>query len=296
MTLELIILALLAPRSANWANGPLIQMYAKYIVFKQWMYANYLKIESYPHKKRNLVRMSLELMTLALLAPRSANWANGPLIQMYAKYIVFKQWMYANYLKIESYPHKKRNLVRMSLELMTLALLAPRSANWANGPLIQMYAKYIVFKQWMYANYLKIESYPHKKRNLVRMSLELMTLALLAPRSANWANGPLIQMYAKYIVFKQWMYANYLKIESYPHKKRNLVRMSLELMTLALLAPRSANWANGPLIQMYAKYIVFKQWMYANYQKLSTQNEKSGPYEPRTHDLSVISTTLCQLS
>ena len=240
--------------------------------------------------------MSLELMTLALLAPRSANWANGPLIQMYAKYIVFKQWMYANYLKIESYPHKTRNLVRMSLELMTLALLAPRSANWANGPLIQMYAKYIVFKQWMYANYLKIESYPHKKRNLVRMSLELMTLALLAPRSANWANGPLIQMYAKYIVFKQWMYANYLKIESYPHKKRNLVRMSLELMTLALLAPRSANWANGPLIQMYAKYIVLKQWMYANYQKLSTQKEKSGPYESRTHDLSVISTTLCQLS
>ena len=79
-------------------------------------------------------------------------------------------------------------------------------------------------------------------------ALELMTLTLLAPRSADWANGPLIQTYAKYIVFKQWMYANYIKIESYPHKKRNLVRMSLQLMTLALLAPRSADWAKGTLI------------------------------------------------
>ena len=75
-----------------------------------------------------------------------------------------------------------------------------------------------------------------------------MTLALLAPRSADWANGPLIETYAKYIVFKQWMYANYLKIESYQHKKRNMVRMSLQLMTLALLAPRSADWAKGTLI------------------------------------------------
>ena len=60
--------------------------------------------------------------------------------------------------------------------------------------------------------------------------------------------------------------------------------------TLALLAPRSANWANGPLIQMYANTSFLK------IRKLSTQKEKSGPYESRTHDLSVISTTLCQLS
>ena len=77
------------------------------------------------------------------------------------------------------------------------------------------------FKHLIYANYLKTESIPHKKINLVRMSVELMTLALLAPRSANWANGPLIQVYAKYIVFEQWMYANYLKIESY-HTKREI--------------------------------------------------------------------------
>ena len=29
-------------------------------------------------------------------------------------------------------------------------------------------------------------------------------------------------------------------------KNNTLVRMILELMTVALLAPRSANWANGP--------------------------------------------------
>ena len=51
----------------------------------------------------------------------------------------------------------------------------------------------------------------------------------------------LIQMYSKF------NYLNYLKRESDPNKKGNLVRISLEHRTLPLLAPRSTNWANGPL-------------------------------------------------
>ena len=45
----------------------------------------------------------------------------------------------------------------------------------------------------------------------------------------------------------QWMYANYLKRETNPNKKWNLVRMSLEHTTLPLLEPRSTSWASGPL-------------------------------------------------
>ena len=45
----------------------------------------------------------------------------------------------------------------------------------------------------------------------------------------------------------QWMYANYLKRETNPNKKWNLVRMSLEHTTLPLLAPLSTDWASGPL-------------------------------------------------
>ena len=37
------------------------------------------------------------------------------------------------------------------------------------------------------------------------------------------------------------MYANYLKRESNPNKKKDLVRMTLEHTTLPLLAPRSAH-------------------------------------------------------
>ena len=43
------------------------------------------------------------------------------------------------------------------------------------------------------------------------------------------------------------MYANYLKREANPNKKTNLVRMCLKHTTLSLLAPRSTDWANGPL-------------------------------------------------
>ena len=43
------------------------------------------------------------------------------------------------------------------------------------------------------------------------------------------------------------MYPNYLRRESNPNKKWKLVRMSLEHTTLPLLAPRSTDWANGPL-------------------------------------------------
>ena len=44
----------------------------------------------------------------------------------------------------------------------------------------------------------------------------------------------------------QWMYINYLKRESNPNKKWNLISMSLEHSNLRLLAPRSTNWAMGP--------------------------------------------------
>ena len=44
------------------------------------------------------------------------------------------------------------------------------------------------------------------------------------------------------------MYANFLKREGNPNKKWNLVRMSLERMTLPLLAPRSTDWAKRPFI------------------------------------------------
>ena len=43
----------------------------------------------------------------------------------------------------------------------------------------------------------------------------------------------------------QWMYANYLKRESNPNKKWNLIRMSLEHRTLLLLARSSTDWGNG---------------------------------------------------
>ena len=43
------------------------------------------------------------------------------------------------------------------------------------------------------------------------------------------------------------MYVNYLKKETNPTEKWNLVRMSFEHMTLPLLVPRSTDWASGPL-------------------------------------------------
>ena len=42
------------------------------------------------------------------------------------------------------------------------------------------------------------------------------------------------------------MYAIYLKRESDPNEKWNLVHMSLEHRILPLWAPRSTDWANGP--------------------------------------------------
>ena len=57
------------------------------------------------------------------------------------------------------------------------------------------------------------------------------------------------------------MYANYLKRESSPNKKwTDLVRVSLEHITLPFLAPRSTDWANWPLdtnaLQIYNFYAV----------------------------------------
>ena len=93
--------------------------------------------------------------------------------------------------------------------------------------------------QWIYVNYLKRESNPNKKWILVRTSLENRTLPLLAPRSTDWADGTFDTNIEQINIFMQWMCANYLKRETNPNKKWNLVRMSLEHRTLPLLAPRS---------------------------------------------------------
>ena len=77
------------------------------------------------------------------------------------------------------------------------------------------------------------------------MSLEHGTVPLLAPRSTNWAKGPFDTNAEEIKIFKHWIYGNYLKSESNPNKKQNLVRMDLEHMALPLLAPRSTDWANG---------------------------------------------------
>ena len=64
----------------------------------------------------------------------------------------------------------------------------------------------------------------------------------------------------------QWMYAYYLKRENNPNKKWNIVFMSLQNTTLALLASRSTDWANGPLIiiknnNLNVQYIaLFQYW------------------------------------
>ena len=47
-------------------------------------------------------------------------------------------------------------------------------------------------------------------------------------------------------IYTKWI--NVLMNSKTKKKNNTLVRMSLELMTLALLAPRSANWANGPRV------------------------------------------------
>ena len=45
-------------------------------------------------------------------------------------------------------------------------------------------------------------------------------------------------------MYSKFNYLNYLKRESDPNKKRNLIRMSLEHMTLPLWATRFTDWAN----------------------------------------------------
>ena len=75
---------------------------------------------------------------------------------------------------------------------------------------------------------------------------------------------------------------NYLKIESDPNKKWNLLGMSLELSTLPLLTPRSTNWANGLLdtnvleIKIFNAMNVSKQ---LKKRKHSKQKVKFGPYQ-----------------
>ena len=93
----------------------------------------------------------------------------------------------------------------------------------------------------MYANYLKRETTPNKKWNLVRMSPEHTTLPLLAPRSTDWASGPLATNVLRIDNVYAVNVCNYLKRETNPKKKWNLFGISLELTTLPLLAPRSTD-------------------------------------------------------
>ena len=79
----------------------------------------------------------------------------------------------------------------------------------------------------MYAKHLKRETDPNKKWNRVRMSLEHTALPLLAPRSADWASGPLDTNVLQINIFYAVNICKVLKRETDPNKKWNLVRMSL---------------------------------------------------------------------
>ena len=73
------------------------------------------------------------------------------------------------------------------------------------------------------------------------MSVEHRPLPLMALRSTHWAIGPTDENVLKINTFKRLLYANVLKTKNNPNKKWKLVRISLELTTLKLLAPRSTN-------------------------------------------------------
>ena len=78
-------------------------------------------------------------------------------------------------------------------------------------------------------------------------SIEPMTLQLLAPRSTDWANGPLDARVLQISSFYGVNVGKLLKKECNPNRKWILFRMSLEHRTLPLSAPRSTDWASGPL-------------------------------------------------
>ena len=67
------------------------------------------------------------------------------------------------------------------------------------------------------------------------MNLQHTTLPLLAPRSTDWASGPLATNVLQINNFDAMDVWNYLKRETNPNKKWNLVRMSLENTTFTVI-------------------------------------------------------------
>ena len=92
---------------------------------------------------------------------------------------------------------------------------------------------------------------------MVRMSLEHTTLPLLAPRSTNWAKLPLDTNVQQINLLQAMNVRKYLKRESNPNKKWNLVRMSFEHSTLPLLAPCSTDCDNGAFDTNLRQIIIF---------------------------------------
>ena len=122
----------------------------------------------------------------------------------------------------------------------------------------------------MYAIYSKGQSNPNKKWNLARVSLEHTTLPLSVPRSTNWANGAFDTIEEQDNILKHWIYGNYLK----RFKQKVMVRMSLEHMTLSLVAPRSTDWANRPFDTNVLQNNIFNAMNVRRLQKvISTKSE-----------------------
>ena len=75
--------------------------------------------------------------------------------------------------------------------------------------------------------------------------------------------------------------------------------MSLEHGTVPLLAPRSTDWANGPLDTNVLENNVFNAMNVCKLlkkEKVIQIKREISPYESRTRDRTVVSTTLYQQS
>ena len=175
-----------------------------------------------------------------------------------------------------------------------------------------------------------------KKDKQVKSWFEKGNFELLATRPSDWAKWPAdvhtffrirekIEISTKLVQRTGWGPIPYLTCGEKSKISTILVRMVMEPMTLALLAPRSADCANGPPDaytffrirekRQASKTLVRKGhlWVISNaafrlsqvtswcpfflsYQGKKQNKCNFGPYGDRTHDLSVISTTLCRLS
>ena len=175
-----------------------------------------------------------------------------------------------------------------------------------------------------------------KKDKQVKPWFEKGTFELLATRPSDWAKWPAdvhsffrirekIEISTKLVQRTGWVPIPYLTWGEKSKISTILVRMGIEPMTLALLAPRSADWANGPVDafsffgirekRKASTTLVRKGYLWAisnsvfllsqvtswcpfflSHQGKEQNKYNIGPYGDRTHDLSVISTTLYLLS